>query len=61
MVHEGTFLTVMGKGKVFLVQAIRHIYTAEVQLHSLTSGLDAGEWLSSHPSTVYPGKNTSTK
>jgi len=46
----------MGKGKVFLVQAIRNICTAEVQLHSLTSGLDAGEWLSSHPSHCIPRK-----
>lgn len=50
MVHEGTFVRVKGKGKLFPVQAIMHICTAEVQLHSLTSALDAGNWLSSHPS-----------
>lgn len=56
MVQEVTFLIVKGKGKVFPVQAIRHIWTAEVQLHSLASALNAGEWLSSHPSHYVPRK-----
>ena len=33
-----------------------HICKAEVQLHSLTSALNAGEWLFSHPSYFIPRK-----
>jgi hypothetical protein len=43
-----------GKGKVIPVHAMKAYRVVEIELHSLTSSLDRGEWSASHPGHFTP-------